>query len=73
MMKNITDIGSFIEVTPHDELWINTSEGETTYIDDRTPFRFRVRDHHATPTSRPVSMIHCDYNPHPVADVRYRW
>ena len=28
---------------------------------------------HATPASRPVSMISCNYNLHPVIDVRSRW
>ncbi len=44
-METIADIGSLIEITPHDEIWIKTCEEETIYIDDRTPFRFRVRGH----------------------------
>jgi len=38
----IADIGTIVEVTPWDEIWVKTSSAPAENIDDKTPFRFRV-------------------------------
>lgn len=41
-MNFLADIGATIEVTPGDDIWVKSSDTTTTYLDDRTPFRFSV-------------------------------
>lgn len=41
-MPALADIGTVIEVLPWDEIWYKTSDEPCEYLDDHTPFRFRV-------------------------------
>lgn len=41
-MNALADIGAIVEVTPWDDIWHKTSAEPCEYLEDRTPFRFRV-------------------------------
>ena len=45
-MQAIAEIGSILEVTPQDEIWIRTSAGPCEYVRDFSPFRLRVEGLH---------------------------
>jgi hypothetical protein len=38
----LADIGAIVKVTPGDDIWYKTSDEPCQYLEDRTPFKFRV-------------------------------
>jgi hypothetical protein len=42
LMAAIADIGAVIEVTPEDDIWVQTTDERCDNISDFTPFRVRV-------------------------------